>query len=318
MVTNGGTADTTALDPIDWPRRRHRPPGRNGEQLRDHIIGGYATATNGQEAAVYLASGGVVNNGSTKDTTARIVGTVGAYIVVNAAGTINNFGTMGGASTQVGAVIGYGGAIVNGGAGDTTALIQGYVGTALANHPGTVTNFGTIRAGGGPPSIATQEAGVLLQAGGSVINGSSADTKALIGSGVFGVYSETIAATVTNFGTMSATAAGVVLKNGGKITNGSATDTTATISGDQIGAAIETVAGTVSNFGTIDCGPFHGFGVALIDGGVVTNGSSTDHAALIEGFAGVEAPIAATVTNFGTIRASTAAAKAPASAAAAF
>ena len=56
----------------------------------------------------------------------------------------------------------------------------------------------------------------------------------------------------------------------------------------------------MSNFATIEgSSSIGGAGVSLLSGGVLNNGSATDHAALIRGFMGVDT--AAKVTNFGTI-----------------
>ena len=295
VVTNGSASDTTAL--MSGSAAGVAFIGLAGTLNNfGTVLGGYNL---GSAFGAYMKNGGVVNNGSAKDTVAHIGGAVD-IAVFGAAGTINNFGALGGLGAEIGVIVEYGGVIANGAATDTTAVIQAYVGVGVANHAGTVLNFGTILAGGGSTALTAPESGVLLQAGGSVTNGSSADTKALIEGGTFGVYGQTISATVTNFGAMSGTEAGVLLQVGGKITNGSATDTTATVSGSLIGAAVEGAVGTVSNFGTIISGPFRGIGVALTAGGVITNGSATDHAALIEGFEAIGAE-SVKVTNSGTI-----------------
>jgi hypothetical protein len=96
------------------------------------------------------------------------------------------------------------------------------------------------------------------------------------------------------------------------VTNGSATDTSALIGANNKGYpsfhwALSTAEYAIdSNFGTIvNWSASGGNGVALRDGGLLTNGSREDAAALIEAFSGTgvatygASPV--TLTNFGTI-----------------
>ncbi|HEY7852990.1 MAG TPA: hypothetical protein VIB82_08430, partial [Caulobacteraceae bacterium] len=135
----------------------------------------------------------------------------------------------------------------------------------------------------------------------TVTNGSAADTKASL-QGVFGVLGQVAAVTVGNFGSIQGSLVGVYSTMGGKVTNGSTSDTAATISGSLVGVDILGAPGTVINFGTIRGGAFTAAGVGLTGGGTITNGSATDHAALIQGFFGVQGPSNVKVSNFGTIK----------------
>ncbi|HEY2177459.1 MAG TPA: hypothetical protein VGH15_02660 [Caulobacteraceae bacterium] len=263
------------------------------------IIGGYGIG--GVQSGAYLKNGGVVNNGSSKDFTAHIGGGI-VVAIISAPGTVDNFGTLGGVGAEVGVDFGGGAHLVNGSASDTAALIQAYIGVAVTTQTGTVHNYGTILSGGGPGDVTKQEAGVLLVDGGLVTNGSSLDTKAAMTGGTFGVYATTLTATVSNFGDISGSEAGLFLLAGGKVTNGSTADTKANIYGPLAGVVIEGGPGTVLNFGTIVGVGLGQFGVVLTSAGVITNGSSTDHAATIRGFLGVDAISAAVkVSNFGTL-----------------
>jgi len=181
---------------------------------------------------------------------------------------------------------------------------------------------------------------VYLGAGGMVTNGSAADTGAFIGNGSQNyvdnvVVAKTMAATVTNFGSMVGGSFGtynngrfyldlstaINLEAGGKVTNGTAADTAAYISG-VYGIVIGAARGTVTNNGSIDTyfyygryvpptdyqpgytnTYFKGVGVTLDDGGVVTNGSAGGaKAEIFAAYSGVEVTNAAgTVRNFGTI-----------------
>ena len=290
-------------------------------------------------AGVLLGDGGSITNGSNGDIGALIEAGLTAYGVVvrGAAGTVANFGTI---SATTAVALYSGGSVTNGSHGDTTALLQGHVvgynsvGVYIGGGAGTVTNFGTVTAYqngvllqsgdvtnfgtitspfrgafifGGAGTVAnfgaitTDGIGVILGYGGTVTNGSSGDTNALIqGTYLFGVLSSG-PATIKNFGTIASKYLGVYMQYGGTVTNGSLGDTTALIEAgvDAFGAPL-----TVNNFGTITGSRYEG--VILINGGSVTNGAVGDTSALITGnYAGVLSTYDRTnVTNFGTITAS--------------
>ncbi|HEY7853203.1 MAG TPA: hypothetical protein VIB82_09530, partial [Caulobacteraceae bacterium] len=245
--------------------------------------------------AVGFGAGGVVTNGSTADTTARIDAS-GDVIVMNAAGTVDNYGTVGSVGCDSGIYLVLGGAVTNGGATDTLARIHGADAVMITGAAGTVSNFGTI---GGLDSLV----GVNLAYGGVVTNGGATSVTAAIVADN-GVTTATNAATVRNFGTITAGAsgleAGIHLGAGGTVINGASNDTKAAITG-QFGLYTDFGAvAAVTNFGAIT-GTL--FGTFLRTTGALTNGSTADTSALIAGgIAGVGfKSVAGTVVNFGTI-----------------
>lgn len=167
----------------------------------------------GLEYGVRLRAGGLVTNGSAADTAAVIKGTVGVLL---AAGTLRNFGTVTSTYLPVynthnsvsfaGVVLGAG-TVINGGPGNTGAVIEGRVGIAvnfapgriLSSGPGTIRNFGTVtgRAGSGIG---------VYGAGATIVNGSESDTAALIRAAASTYFSNGISinafatARITNFG----------------------------------------------------------------------------------------------------------------------
>ena len=297
VMTNGSASDTTALI-------RSGAAGCLAEGVAatvnnyGTIEGGYGTLSF-TGSAVYLENGGTITNGASKDTSARITGVV-ATAIGTVTGTIINFGTLGGLGTEVGAALLGGGVIVNGSAVDTKALIQAYIGAA-GGGPTTIENFGTIIGSLSGGTLASLVGAIYLSGGGSVINGSSVDTKATLLGGEVGIHTETIVATVTNFGRIDGDFVGLLMDEGGRVTNGSTADTGATIAGTAAGVGIGGANGTVTNFGVILGGALSRYGVQIESGGAVTNGSSTDHGALIKGFIGVDAQGATSVTNNATI-----------------
>jgi hypothetical protein len=197
-----------------------------------------------------------------------------------------------------------GGTVSNGSNSDKTAkIVGGRNGVYIAGFlPSTVSNFGTIDASGG-------RNGINLYLGGNITNGSSVDTTALITGGNHGVYVGG-PSTINNFGTItSGTKAALAFLDGGTVINGSTSDTVARIaSGATTGnrAGIYDLVGqtTIMNFGTVTS-PSGGAVDLYKGGGVVTNGSTGDKSALLQGSTGASAVqiggFPATVTNFGTI-----------------
>jgi hypothetical protein len=261
-------------------------------------------------AGVRALGGGTVVNGSTADTVASISGYFEGVRIGGTAASVINFGKIAatGTSTTVGfASFGIyfqtGGSVTNGSATDTAASITGVTwGVEIEQAPGTIANFGTIRGTG------TLGRGIVLGAGGSVTNGSAADTAAYIAAADRnGIYiGGTTSSTVSNFGTIKSLdtitgASGVAIRTGGTVTNGTAADTKALISGGNHGVYIEGARpSAVINFGTI--ASLLGSSISLYLGGNVTNGSAGDTAALITGRSGISVGGPSTVANFGTIK----------------
>jgi len=254
----------------------------------------------GGHSGAYLSDGGSVTNGGSSDTTASMTGLY-AGVGLGAVGTVTNFGTITDTTqafvVSAAAYLKAGGIVTNGTSDDTSALLKGSDGVMLRNGGGTVTNFGAIDSTG-----AAQDNAVYFGDGGSLINGSRGDTTAAI-TGDGAVLARNAAGTVVNFGGIVSTAnyTALNLYDGGTVTNGTAIDTGALIKGAS-GVVVQAGVGTVANFGTILGDSAYSVGVDLNDGGGVTNGSATDHGALIEGYYGVFITGAAgAVTNAGTI-----------------
>ena len=268
---------------------------------------------------VFLTSAGVVNNDG-KVVANNTAGVIGVYLhqggevfnqsganiyastgVISSSGvptlgTVANYGSIGGA--RYGVHFYEGGEVLNGAGG----TIFGVVYAVDIVAAGSVTNFGVI-----DELVGAGGFGVLLTDGGSVTNGSAASQSALI-EGYAAVTVNTGAGTVSNFGTIaslgvtSPTLPGVSLDGGGGVINGAVNDTGALIKG-QSGIVIGTLggAGTLVNYGAVD--GLTGSAAELADGGSITNGSATDHVAVIAGLEGVvDINVASTVANFGTIQ----------------
>jgi hypothetical protein len=285
VITNGGGADTAALI----------------EGFTGVYTGGSTTVFNygtidgngGVSGAdgVVLYYGGLVTNGSHGLRTALIEG-YGGVAVTKFAGTVDNLGTI----KSTGGAGGFGvstcgGVVTNGPLTIKTALIEGGYGVTAANAV-AITNYGSI--------VGTSTSGVITLGGGSVVNGTTGDKSALIEGVSNGVQSVGVATTVTNLGTIEATAAfsrGVYESAGATVTNGRSTDTSALIIGAQ-GIEME-LQGTITNSATIT--GQSGAGIVTYGGAVTNSGLS----ALIDGVTfGVEAKDnTATIRNTGTVRA---------------
>ena len=282
-VTNGALADTKA-----------RIEGRSGV-----VILGAATVTNfgvidGAGAAhnaygVRLVNGGGLTNGTAVDHSALVEGYTGVSVLGGAAGTVVNFGTIQGdgvSGGERGLYLKAGGTVTNGGAGDTAALIEGASGVVLA-AAGTIMNYGGI--------VGATAFGALLSGGGGVLNYGT------IHAARYGVELAA-AGSIVNYGAIvGETAYGALLRAGGSIINGGGSGLSALVEGYRGVVAFGGVA-TVKNFGTIQAtGGFSTFGVRLVTGGVVTNGSLNNNTAMIEGYSGLNLSGTAAATNFGTI-----------------
>ena len=252
---------------------------------------GTVESTNGD--AVYLQAGGTVTN---YGTAGLIIGSTTGVRVGGAAGTVVNSGTI--EATVASSVAVYsavGGTVTNGPSGGTSALILGVTnGVAIRGTIGTVANYGTINATG------TYGAAVYLADGGSVTNGASGATAALIVGNSNAVAIFFTPGTVTNFATIESIGSagyGVVLSAGGSVANfGAILETGTSGAGVRLGAD-----GTVANSGTIESTGDKG--VYFAQGGTITNGTTDATGASISGLdTGIRVEnLAGTVTNFATI-----------------
>ena len=292
-VVNGSTQDTHATI--------------GGYYFGVYVIAGGSVANFGTIQTGQSQSVGVIGettltlvNGANTDKGALING--GNGVEVKGLGTVSNFGDIYG----TGSVQGYngvwlkaGGRVTNGSTTDHSATASGYTGVSIQGALGVVVNYGTIHGLGS----ANNEFGVLLDGGGSLTNGSAADTSALV-AGAVGVKVDGAAlGSVANFGTVIGfTHQGAVLYNGGNVTNGSLGDTHASISGVLQGVGLVDY-GIIRNFGAISgSGIYNGAsGAQFNSGGNAFNGAATDHAATISGYTGVLMSQNGFVENFGTI-----------------
>ena len=253
-------------------------------------------------AAVVLDNGGQVTNGSSLDVGAIIDGSFGVlcYNGDGNRGTVTNFGTIVGYVARAAVYLDGGGVVSKAGAG---ALIEGGSGVfAKAGSLNHVTNVGTILG----TSSAGQNAGVWLNTGGTVVNGSATNTSALIRGAAYGVQLSSGAGTVFNYGRVFGGADdGVFVKASGLVMNGSAADTTALIGGTTgvYGQFVD-----LDNFGTISggqsgpAGLYPGdTGVRLAGVGELFNGTTADKTARIQGYNGVALIDGLAAFNYGTI-----------------
>lgn len=162
---------------------------------------------------------------------------------------------------------------------------SGTIGTGVLVGAGnaTITNFGTVK--GGSVGINFSGSGTVNSTG-KVFNGDAAETTALI-SGSFTGISATGSVTVTNFGSIKATAGvGVFMGQGGQLINGGTANTTATISGSGtsgIGARVESGKAVITNFGTVtgagsvgilfSVGPSSAATGTVVNAGRISNGA---------------------------------------------
>jgi hypothetical protein len=151
-----------------------------------------------------------------------------------------------------------GGVVTNGQTGSAGGSISApTAGVEIDGAAGTVNNFGTI-ASPTPTGV-----GIILDAGGKIINGTSGDTAPLISGAYNGIFALSAAATIVNYGTIKAPGSifnggpaaniAVFLASGGTVQNGSPGSTGALIDGYHIG--ISSVPrgepSTIINVGTI-------------------------------------------------------------------
>jgi len=275
-------------------------------------------ASGGTSVSGYTTIGVTLTLASAPDVFISTSGTIAAsstyvaaiYAARGVAATIVNMGQVGSA-TQSGTELNAGGSVTNGSAADTIASVSGYAyGVRFSRFaPGNVVNFGTIASHG----KGFQTLGVALGDGGTVINGSPADTAALIAGYRSGLLSLGAPATVINYATVSGLGQGagdygVYFRSGGTVINGSASDTVASITGYYRGIVSTVGAATVVNYGTVTADavmPGGGKTVALAQGGKVVNGGTASQRALLWGVGAntvmIKGISAATLSNYGTI-----------------
>jgi hypothetical protein len=265
------------------------------------IIDGVGAAAT---AGVLLNSGGALTNGSLLDAQARIEGYAGVRVSATGA-AIANFGTIqgDGYAGNAGVYLSGGGTVTNGAVTDSIARIDGYSGISAAVTRATIINLGIIQGVG-----LTSQAGVVLGAGGKIVNGSAKSNKAVI-EGYNGLLVSGVA-TVTNFGTIigdGGTALQFKSTKDRLIVEAGSTTIGAVKGG---GGTMELAAGT----GTITGlgGSMSGFAAYIIDTGgswslTGTNTLTGAEALTINGtlvnLGGLS--LGATVTNAGVLEAST-------------
>ena len=233
------------------------------------------------ENRIIIEQGGRIANGQAGSTGGSISGDI---VIRGAPGTVVNYGEMT-SGFDVGVELNHGGMVSNAQASAVIAP-SNYAaeGVAIYGGFGTVGNLGTI-------SVAGTDGGdaVFLGNGGTVVNGSSAVSTALLKDDLFskdtGIEVREAPGTVTNFGSIIG-GYGIFLRADGKVANaGSA----AYISGQYFGVVIQTTAansgvtnlGTIKGVGASNNPGFGSIGVGLFGGGNITNGSNSDRAALI-------------------------------------
>jgi len=240
------------------------------------------------------------------------VRTAGAPTTVVNLGTIEGFGK---GALSGGVVLGRGGTISNGSTATASvmaSLVKGFDGVQSLASLATVSNFGTIEGVG---NFNTVSAGVVLGGGGTVSNGGTTDTQALVRgySGVLVGY-QLSAGTVVNYGRIVGfgtrkSVAGIMLastKDHCLVRNGSgdATAPMGEISG--FSGVRSAIAATVLNYGKVTGtgDSQYSAGVYLAGGGLLRNGAAANaqlQGSSIAGYSGVAVGAAATVSNYGAI-----------------
>jgi fibronectin-binding autotransporter adhesin len=242
----------------------------------------FLDATVAGAAVVGNASGGVIFGGfdgvllagasatvSNSGTVLGGSGTYGAGVALDGtAGVVSNFATIMGLGTNGAGIFFFpnavGGTINNASGGLISGEAQGIF---MHGAAGTVSNLGTILATGTSGNID----GIYMNAG-TVVNGATDTTAALISGANSGVYIAGTFGTVSNFATIQGSgtdSAGIFVVGsaiGGQVSNAPG----ASIAGDAFGVAIYG-SGTVTNAGTIAAGGDYGSGVVLNVGGTVVN-----------------------------------------------
>ncbi|HLZ65056.1 MAG TPA: hypothetical protein VKQ29_02440, partial [Aliidongia sp.] len=230
-------------------------------------------------AGVTLTGSGVLENqagGLVSSASTAVTGDTGT------AHTLTNLGTITGTSSGVSFAGSAASTVFNSGS------ISGGVGIYLKGD-GYVQNLGSISA--------NAQEGVSFATGGTLVNGSTSDTTALIKTTAnnFAVYSNTGPLTVTNYGAIEGAFIGIVLNRGGTIANFGSV-------GGSLGIYIS--AGSLTNHGTITGSTSSATASGLKTAGIYAkNGASIVNAAdgLIGGWYGVYMANGGTIQNLGTI-----------------
>jgi hypothetical protein len=228
---------------------------------------------------VQLRDGRKVVNGSAAATASTIRGGINGVEIdavnratqYNGPGTVTNYGTILGGGYSGVVFSDAGGTVTNGAAGVTGAQIYGATnGVTFRNgttaFPAAVTNFGTIRG---------HFTGIGLQSGGTVVNQSAAGYIYGGNVGVGGAFARE--ETVTNLGTIAGPGQfgiSFIFGADGSVINGSVGATKSLITGGQTGVLVQTAGGTLAGVGTVtNAGTIlgGGYGIALYNGGTVTN-----------------------------------------------
>ncbi len=186
-----------------------------GPQTAVYVRGGIsltnAGTIRGSSFGIYAGDNGapgvIVNTGSIGASSG-----LGSGIGLARGGTVLNGGTITGTGFY-GAILFDGGTVSN----DAGGLIAGNKsGLGFRLGAGTVTNFGSITAlPSAPTSPPLLPGAVALAAGGTVTNGTSYGSSALVSGWESGVYIKNVAADVTNYGTIAGAEAGVRFSGAG-------------------------------------------------------------------------------------------------------
>ena len=217
-------------------------------------------------AAVRVTGGTLRNEVGGRIVQLGVVGGLNPGVIVTGAGTVVNLGTI--ESDNVGIRLSGDGTVINGSAAVPGATVYGGdVGISSNGGTLTLTNLGTIATtGSGTVSgIVTGDA--------TITNGAADVTTARIASYSIGIVANA-AATITNFGTISAIYAGVELRGASAVTNEGLISGGSGFGGFGFGIRAQgSASGTILNEGTI--AGVTGVGVAATNVTVVNGGTIT-------------------------------------------
>jgi fibronectin-binding autotransporter adhesin len=166
---------------------------------------GSIRAPNSGGIGVNVSSTGTLINGPSSGGSGYVLGGSVGVLFSSAVGTVVNFGKIEGAGDySYGVDLAQGGAITNGSTGATGALIAAYgryVTGIRVDGGGTVRNFGTII---GATGSTNGSYGIISTGGGTIVNGASGSTAALITGSEEGVHLNDVSTTtVINYGTIN-------------------------------------------------------------------------------------------------------------------